>query len=1191
MSRFSGNKIMKNVLALLAAVCSMALFAAEEELPKIRRTEKVPFNSKGQILPALGKKADTFVRFSIPGQATVAVNQTEVQLLYDKENLYISIRGKRVPEWDKSKEIPNPGLWKGNNFEIFFKEEGSSAGHFHIAIARKAETYLCKGGIEDKGNAKKIKVVWQDLSKYVFLANVTIPLSVLDLAGKELAGKKMRFNTARQDADVPGPKIVHSSYAALSVLNYHKADTWPVVEFAGAAADDAGKFRWHSNDAFRMNLIPNGDFAAAVNGRAVLWNYGKDTQRQETMLYAGTYMLSATNKAYIITTGGWDAAKWTVPGKEYTFRIRMRRQGNDGSFGLIQLARRPDGSVRGKTYVTWGTPVSEEWHDYYYPAKIDSDLVQFAFYRKAADTASKLEIAFIGLYEGKVGSFEVRKVTADSMKLPVGKPVATPVNIFGKAPRKRKILYIGNYTSGITHGAREFAEIVNGLNVESDTINASAKDADIYYTISDPAKVTSSIEKNEYDLYVIGHSPFSGSIYRRIGKELSKKIISNVEKGASLVMLQEKDYSSFAPFLKKYPPKKVSEDHFLKKSLPLGMFTPMKENAEPLKDIRETAAGKGKVILLKTASSRMSLQLLNSDDEALYTVFPYENYTNAWYARVFHYAAEKGNVPFAKIAPVSGGAALEYAPCPGDAARAEWKVTSKDGSCAASGETALDGGKAKIAFDEAGILSGNYLVEVRLKDASGHVLAYDNAVFRKKGPSIVSLKNENPEPLSKKGTAKISLQVSGGAPGMKICWAWEDFSGRILEKGMLDASEKTEFSVPLGNAFTTLTKLDVRLTSGGRTLDRERMALIIPDCDRERLNREFHMQVWGYGAHEPTSRFTAAELEKQSEKIGIRAYNQGDVPASLLAGKNVALLGVGGSAFRDKSVMPGNRRVYALNTAAARKSIETNTAKNAERMKKYGIFCAGQVDEAEYATPHSLLEPDTTEENVAEYRKRMKEEYKGDIALFNRRSGSSYASFDELKPCFVEEVRKKGNFGEYVQWREFNADRWIEAHRLSFETLKKVDPTAHYQLQNTYGQGVCTGNDYWKIHNLTGYDVSTDYGIYNSSGRTGAQRHTDEFLRSFDPEMTHRPYGGFSQDLKYVHYKPWRAALHRFAGYTHFCFLRSTWRLVHVAPFYNLTRYSDECSRVLRESTLYDGLGKLLLEYKWAKRDIAVYYH
>ncbi|MBO4304025.1 MAG: hypothetical protein J6A21_05520, partial [Lentisphaeria bacterium] len=1141
-------------------------------------------------LPALWKKADTFVRFSIPGQATVAVNQTEVQLLYDKENLYISIRGKRVPEWDKSKEIPNPGLWKGNNFEIFFKEEGSSAGHFHIAIARKAETYLCKGGIEDKGNAKKIKVVWQDLSKYVFLANVTIPLSVLDLAGKELAGKKMRFNTACQDADVPGPKIVHSSYAALSVLNYHKADTWPVVEFAGASSDDAGKFRWHRNDAFRMNLIPNGDFAAAIKGHAHLWNYGKDTQRQETMLYAGSYMLSATNNAYIVATGGWDAAKWTVAGKVYTFHIRMRRQGNDGSFGLIQLAKYPDGKVKGKTYVAWGTPVSEEWHDYYFVTKIDPDLVQFAFYRKAADKTSKLEIAFIGLYEGKAGSFEIRKATADSMKLPVGDPIATPINIYGKAPEKKKILYIGNYTSGITNGAREFLEIVNGLNADYDCLNASAKDADIYYTTSEPGKIASAVEKNEYDLYVIGHSPFSGSIYRRIGKELSRKIISNVEKGAALVMLQDKDYGSFASFLKKYAPKKAGKDHFLKKSLPLEMFTLMKDNAEPLEDIRESSAGKGRIILLKTASSRMSLQLLNSNDEALCSVFPYENYTNAWYARVFHYAMRQKDVPLAKITKTSSGASVEYIPAPEKAILA-WKVTSKDGTQAASGKTSLTGDKAEVAFDESKVLSGNYLFEAHLLNPSGAVLAYDNAVFGKKGPSITSLKKENKEILSKKGTAEISLEVKDLLPGMKICWAWEDFSGRILEKGTLDAGKEVKFSVPLKHAFTTLTKLDVRLVSGGRTLDRERMALIIPDCDRERLFSDFHMQAWGFGGHEPTSRFTAAELEKQSEKIGIRAYNYGDIYSALLAGKNVAFLSLGGSAFRDKSVMPQNRRTYAINTAKAREGIVKATQANARIMKKYGVLCGGQVDEAEYTTPHSLLEPDTTEENVEEYRRRMKKEFGNDITLFNKRTGSSYASFDELKPCFAEEARKKGNFGEYVLWREFNADRWIEAHRLSHDALKEVDPTAHYQLQNTYGQGVCSGNDYWKLHNLTGYDMSTDYGIYNSPGRTGSQRHTDEFLRSFHPDMIHRPYGGFSQQEKYAHYKPWRAALHRFAGYTHFCFSRNTWRLVHIVPFYNLTKYSALCSEVLRNSGLYDGLGKLCLEYKWAKRDIAVYYH
>ncbi len=1189
MSTKSSKGVMRKVLlALCMCVCSSVLFAAEEVLPEIKLTEKNPFNKRGWIESKLWNKADILGRFSIPGKAVVAINQTEIRMLYDKNNLYMTILGKRQPEWDRSKEIPNPGLWKGNNYEIFFKEANSSAGRIHIAIARKETPYLMIGGILDKVNAKKIKVVWQDQSKYTFLANVTIPLSVLGLDGKELAGKKMLFNVARQDADTPEKKIVHSSYAALGVLNYHQEDNWAKVQFTGK--DDAkGKFCWHNNKAFRINLLPNSDFSAAVNDRAVLWNYGKDTQRQETMLYAGTYMLSSTNKAYIAFTGGWDAAKWTIPGKEYTFRIRMRRQGNDGSFGLIQLAKQPDGKVRGKTYVAWGTPVSNEWHDYYFTAKIDENLVQFAFYRRAKDKDSKMEFAFVGLYEGKVGSFEVRKATADSGKIPVGDPIATPVNIYGKSPEKLKVLYIGNYTSGIAHCAREFAEIVNGLNVESDTLNASAKDADIYYTVSEPAKVINSIEKNEYDLYVIGNTPFSGISYERIGKELSRKIIANVEKGASIVMLQNKRYSHFTSFLKKYPPKKVKEDHFLKQSLPSEMFTLMKENDKPLADIRESKAGKGKIVLLKTAASRMALQLLNSDDEALYTVFPYENYTNGWYARVFHYAAAKKAVPLAKITKTEKGIAVSYTNAPAKG-NIFWKITNKDGSTAASGKAALVNGKAAISFDPANILSGKYMAELHLKDGANKVLAYDNEVFEKNGPAIAGLKKEN-DMLSRKGKANIALQVKNAVPGMKIDWAWEDFSGRILEKGSVNASANVKFTVPLQQAFTTLTKLDVRLTGNGKTFDRERMALIIPDCDRERLYKDFHLQVWGFGAHEPTSRFTAAELEKQSEKIGVRAYNQGDTFAALLAGKNVALLGLGGSAFRDSRVMIQNYRHYPINTAAARKSIVDHTTKRAQFMKKYGIFCGGQVDEAEYASPLALQEPDITEENVVEYRKRMKALFKGNIALFNKRAGSSYTSFDELKPCFVEEVRKKGNFGEYVLWREFNVDRWIEAHRLCHDTLKKVDPTAHYQLQNTYGQGVTGGNDYWKIHNRMGYNVSTDYGIYNSSGRTGAQRHTDEFLRSFNPDMIHRPYGGFSQDVKFAHYKPWRAALHRFAGYTHFSFLRSTWRLVHHSPFYNLTRYSQEVSNVLKDSTLYDGLGKLFLTYKWAKRDIAVYYH
>ena len=67
-TKISKGVMRKVLLALCMCVYSSVLFAAEEVLPKIKLTEKNPFNKRGWIESKLWNKADILGRFSIPGK-------------------------------------------------------------------------------------------------------------------------------------------------------------------------------------------------------------------------------------------------------------------------------------------------------------------------------------------------------------------------------------------------------------------------------------------------------------------------------------------------------------------------------------------------------------------------------------------------------------------------------------------------------------------------------------------------------------------------------------------------------------------------------------------------------------------------------------------------------------------------------------------------------------------------------------------------------------------------------------------------------------------------------------------------------------------------------------------------------------------------------------------------------------------
>ena len=69
-----------------------AAFAAET-LPQIRKTVQIPFYSNGKRIEAVWKQADTLTGFVNPLKASVEPFTTRAQMLYDDNNLYLSLGG------------------------------------------------------------------------------------------------------------------------------------------------------------------------------------------------------------------------------------------------------------------------------------------------------------------------------------------------------------------------------------------------------------------------------------------------------------------------------------------------------------------------------------------------------------------------------------------------------------------------------------------------------------------------------------------------------------------------------------------------------------------------------------------------------------------------------------------------------------------------------------------------------------------------------------------------------------------------------------------------------------------------------------------------------------------------------------------------------------------------------------------
>ena len=696
---------MKKNLAFAVLFLFAAVLPGTETLPRFRFTKSAPF-ANGKIISAKWKNTDTLHGFvEARGIYSIASAQTTVQGLFDEKNLYLTIRGSFDPRFRNERK--DKGLFSSNNFEIFFQPQ--EGGHYiQLAVDDKGRLYTAYGREETKFSGTKTSVT---KGKNFWIANLVIPFADLKMAVPK-ADQIVRFCVMRTNYCTWNGKEEVSAYTPLN-WNFHLPDLWAKVLMT--RKEGQGKKVMGPNNGIQVNLIPNAEFD-------IPFKTSKNVERTETMAMSGEWILRASGSAYQfhqVRPFGFKA------NTQYTLRIKARNIGNDGNLRLIQL-RRVKGKIREGVYIAMNLSLGPQFHEYFLPFKTSSDEPwSIVLYKVGGKTpGTGVEIASIKAYEGKISSFEIRKLgRAGNQKAVTDTIPEKQLNFYGKTAVPLSLLAIVNNK----YGLREPLDLFEGTGIKYHTLVTTGKNQDIYETDHDPAEIREYLEKNKNDVYFVGSNTLPG-----IGKDLYNRITASVKKGAGLYVGAHNNtdtlYRELVRMSKgKLLPSSASE----KQASPAGMYRPTaRDNGTAVDGMKKGFLGKGQVLFTQIPKplygQPFKVKMHSSDIGR--NLFPLDKYGDAFLMRLAILLSGKSKVLLEKMDIKDNRIVLSSTSLPAGT-QILWSVADKHGNKVAGGKEIFNSKEMSVALPVSA--SGKHIASVHaVKD--GKTLDYTAKVFENK---------------------------------------------------------------------------------------------------------------------------------------------------------------------------------------------------------------------------------------------------------------------------------------------------------------------------------------------------------------------------------------------------------------------------------------------------------------------------
>ena len=1065
---------MKRIGILVVAL--LAVLVVNAEIPQIRFTVEAPFRD-GNRVESVWTKADVCTRFLEVIRNEVALDQSEVRILFDARNLYVTMKGFFDPACERGR----PDLSESNAFEFFIRPEGC-ADHLQVVASEFSELYVARTGaqIRDHGVTQTV-----ERGKGFWITDLTIPLATIGLSAAptdDLRAKvglfRHNINAHERQKLLAKPRRSATSFTP-NAYNFGVPDTW--ADMVLTRREDAARRVSGPDMGHQVNLFPNSDFD--IPGRG--WSPCGKTICQETMAMSGEWIYRASGKDYRVLR---TEIRWMKPSTRYTLVVKARSFGSGSGLRVVETVRSKSGKFHEGVYPAMLVPIGLEMHEYYIPFTSDAeDPWTLDFYKvddKADDTG--IDFAAIRIYEGEISSFEIRRIGYPGRMAPVKcTEIPVPPGAYGRFPKPLRALVL----TTSKYMLREPAQIFAGTGAEVDFLLTQGKDQDVYLTDGDPAAISAALKAGEYDLYMV---PKDGA--EKIGKELVGFILANVKKGAGL--------------------------YFEANSKPLHFEEIAKGGT----------FGKGRVHLAALA------------------------------------AGGHAYLPAANLS--------EYGPSFLPRARVFDPQVAADAYRTAFGESEPAVREEKEVFAYA----GERHVVVKGLDADGNTVSWTRTTEPVTGARLGAFADD--------GTV-ARIAVEGDVVGIILRWAFADFSGRILARGERPAEAEMTLDLPRKRLYTNYGGVRLELVRDDAVVDARGECVFETGNDRARLHSDFTPNMWP-----PSGTLESLPVEmRRLEEIGIRAslIPMGGADAFeffLSFGMGVGSNWVGGDTFGGR-MQKSNVRGVQFNTAEARKALAERAHRISTRMRKFGLLDYSLCDEPDLVRRGDSHEVDAHPENLAAYRERMRCKY-GTIAEYNRRHETSYGDFAELKETLQADARRSGRFAEFIEWRNFNVDRWCEAIRICADGTGAVDPDVPFTMCNSFGQSALSGNDYWKLLTKANLGFSHEYTAMVYFSRSPIDNF-DEFFRSFRPDMRMWGWTGYFYTSDRARFMPWWFAAHRYGGFSWYAANAWGYNLVDPTTF-ALTVDGKELKASLADSRLLDGLGKVLTCWPWAKHDTALYY-
>jgi hypothetical protein len=742
---------------------------------------------------------------------------------------------------------------------------------------------------------------------------------------------------------------------------------------------------------------------------------------------------------------------------------------------------------------------------------------------------------------------------------------------------------------------RQFIELSQRMDLDCDLVHTG------YYG-DEAASVTGRramqrMKDGFYEVYLVPS---------RVSDMMVQSIKERVEMGAGLVIIE--GFGRARRFVDLNTLEEVGDDHYLRACIPWDLMP-----EKILESVQVGRQGKGRVV-------RMVFPL---DTSRVWGLMPLESSREAWMSRQFEYwewwesllakgvlwaAGREGQTRLELLDSDASAIRLRAAGAP---AGAKARVIVRSGR-----EIRFDGPLVRmdsqivVVGDDGSIdvtvpwhiPAGPVIADVVLLDPQGQTLTWGSfATTKPQTAKVVEVmaSSDNVEPDQTIGLS-VTIQAARACPA-SIEAKLIDVFGRVVDVTTQDeqlgaGARDVALTLAMRRPLCVHHKAFVRVTVDGLEQDSRWITVLCPSVGPARAMQDFTAMPWGPGMSHPVVESYYAQRVRE---IGLNG-EFGGTPFTVSEHGFPGGGYVGGmAAYRETEHSPSGVRRRCLSDPEIIEQVRTSAAESAEKQQPFGIFAVGITDEAFLSSRHKRHETCFGPHCQARYRQWLRARY-GTLAALNAQWGTSHGTWDDVQGARTEDVRKKDNFGPFVDFRTFMTDVWVDGCKRVVDAYHEVSPNMPIGHTNTFGAGPFNGNDYWKLCTRTGFAWGQEYS--EAIKHTGHKAVFDLWRSFVDTPQARasrsRPddpffnYGwiGYRHTRAAAHYEPWWLALHGSRGVSYYATNAIaadrgiSWALVY--PTLSLTEFSSAVQEGLAD--LRGGCGKVFMEYEREQPKIAL---